>query len=175
MLSHDLAKAKSLSVQFAMSDSGSDLRDEEMEALEAIFLPEELTISTAAPYYFTVALGAEPPPEEEDDDGGAGAGIPCIVTISLPRGYPEALPLEICVDCDRIPTKLRSLLTAALHEALPVDGDLKVWEACEWVKENAHLYFATLAPSAAAAAAAAEEPERLRGGFMREWCSFVSL
>ena len=184
-----------------MSDAG-DERDEEMEVLETIFPPDELTILTTAPYYFAVTLTLDGPvPSDLDpavdtavaDDGG---GVVCKLTFSLPLGYPQALPLELLsLDCGRIAYPQVLKLTEAVHSALPVDGEVKVWEYCEWIKENACRYFNPRADAdadvdpgtgaapaalvggdggAAAAAGGAGVPPN-RGGFMREWCSFVSL
>jgi hypothetical protein len=175
-----------------MSDGDDGQRDEEMETLEAIFLPEQLTISTAAPYYFTIQLNLDAPPIDSDcggsgDTGGEGGGglggdcsaddgVACTLTISLPLGYPVALPLEVTVDCPMITGKRGSELIPALHDAVPVDGEPKVWEMCEWLRGNAHLYFtAPRLQQPRSVPRAVAEPEPVRGGFMREWCSFVSL
>jgi hypothetical protein len=78
------------------------------------------------------------------------------------------------VRCDQISREQGDLLRAALHAALSELGDdeLKVLAGIEWLKENCAAYSEYLAAPAEAAAPPAPRPIK---GFMREWCSFVSL
>ena len=194
-----------------MDLGGDDERADEMEVLQAIFPPDELTIIAAAPYYFRITLTCSgdatedgelflnrPPPQPpsptpftsnykiivcmltffllscvttEDD-----AGMVCEATFTLPTGYPAALPLELTLECDQIPYPRLSEITNTLHVTFPVDGEMKVWEMCEWLKENAAKYGGVDSGGGGDSNHQSQDDEaRPCGGFMREWCSFVSL
>ena len=186
-------------------DLGDDERADEMEVLQAIFPPDELTIIAAAPYYFRITLTCSGDATEDgiiikfaphpnpllriqnyccmltffllacvttDDE----AGMVCEATFTLPTGYPAALPLELTLECDQIPYPRLSEITATLHVTFPVDGEMKVWEMCEWLKENAAKYGGVDSGGGGDSNHQSQDDEaRPCGGFMREWCSFVSL
>lgn len=100
----------------------------------------------------------------------------CEATFTLPTGYPAALPLELTLECDQIPYPRLSEIIATLHVTFPVDGEMKVWEMCEWLKENAAKYGGVDSGGGGDSNHQSQDDEaRPCGGFMREWCSFVSL
>eukprot|EP00729_Bicosta_minor_P003636 gene3636-6837_t len=155
-----------------MDLGGDDERADEMEVLQAIFPPDELTIIAAAPYYFRITLTCSGDATEDEDD----AGMVCEATFTLPTGYPAALPLELTLECDQIPYPRLSEIIATLHVTFPVDGEMKVWEMCEWLKENAAKYGGVDSGGGGDSNHQSQDDEaRPCGGFMREWCSFVSL
>jgi hypothetical protein len=88
--------------------------------------------------------------------------------------YPN-VAAELSISCDRIRRGQNDIMKADLSKALAEtwDGEVHVLAAIDWVKDHAPDYFA--APLPLARTPDCHLRMKKLQGFMREWCSFVSL
>eukprot|EP00929_Paragymnodinium_shiwhaense_P094863 TRINITY_DN55695_c0_g1_i1.p1 TRINITY_DN55695_c0_g1~~TRINITY_DN55695_c0_g1_i1.p1 ORF type:complete len:385 (+),score=82.60 TRINITY_DN55695_c0_g1_i1:91-1245(+) len=148
-------------------DEGS-LRQEEREMLECMYSDEELTFPDPSDrYHFVLKVPLQ-------DTGGEA--LACEVSFHLPDAYPIERP-DIMVQCERIRRDDNDRMLEALHEHLLGLGEdeMRVLPAINWLTDTAHEYFSKANAAVAKAAARKEAAPKTVKGFMREWCSFVSL
>eukprot|EP00927_Polykrikos_kofoidii_P055405 TRINITY_DN49665_c0_g1_i1.p1 TRINITY_DN49665_c0_g1~~TRINITY_DN49665_c0_g1_i1.p1 ORF type:complete len:381 (+),score=84.12 TRINITY_DN49665_c0_g1_i1:60-1202(+) len=154
-----------------MADDGEDnaAREAEVEVLRSMFTEEELRFpDDFEPFFFTLQVLVE--------DAEGGDDVTCELSIFLPPGFP-GVAAEISVGCDKIRRAQNDVLKKALYTALGdvAEGELQVLFVVEWIKENLATYYSAITSLAATSASGSSPAPRRPKGFMREWCSFVSL
>lgn len=143
----------------------------EIEILQSMFISgEELKFPDVEDlYYFVLQLSL-------DANDGSDPAL-CELSCSLPPGYP-AIPADYSITCERIRRSQNDRLKTDLLNMLQElgEGEMQVLAAIEWLKDNASRYFAQeTAASCSGYERQVTPTQREPKGFMREWCSFVSL
>jgi len=143
----------------------------EVEILQSMFSEDELRFPDPEDLY---TLVVRVPIDAED---GSDPVI-CDLSCTLPPGFP-ATPADYSITCEHIRRTQNDRLKAELSKMLLDlgDGDVQVLAVVEWLKDNAARFFAQEASSSSIGAESKDSPSQRRKpkGFMREWCSFVSL
>lgn len=150
-----------------------ELREDEVEMLRSMFGEDELAFPGYPEELFTFTLSIL----VDAPEGDPGAQVALELSCTLPDGYPQESTACVSVSCDRIRREQNDRLVEALNAALGELGpdEMQFLFAMEWVREHAAEYFGqAAAPSKKLTPAAAVGPKPVKG-FMREWCSFVSL
>lgn len=146
----------------ATDDDGN--RFSEIEILQSMFTDDELGFPDPEDLYrFVLKLSID------TDDGSEP--VKCELEVQLPEGYPLT-PAHFSISCERVQRKQNERMRKKLIEYCSELGEeeMQVLPGVDWLREHACEFF----KEDAAPSSIEEKPVALRG-FMREWCSFVSL
>lgn len=153
-----------------------DLRGDEVDMLRAMYTEEELFFPkypdprySSEFLFFVIKLSLE--------DANVSAGEPTALELgcTLPGGYPQTCA-SFSITCELIRRAQNDQMVGALQAAMgELEGQMQVLLAVDWVKDNFAHYIGQAATALKKSAAACPAGPKVLKGFMREWCSFVSL